>query len=161
MIRATQRSITRIIGPRRSNDLDTAKAKSCSYTTASFTQTKATTASCARLQLREARRRISATSLLGTVRSSERLQELTKELHLNDIVQMTGWLPKPEDVNIALNAGDIGLVMRVGHASDDFHMTGALVHSMAVGLPILGAQLGGVSEVVHDGIQGYLFPQTI
>ncbi len=96
--------------------------------------------------------------LVGDGSEFERLQELTKELHLNDIVQMTGWLPKPEDVNIALNAGDIGLVMRVGHASDDFHMTGALVHSMAVGLPILGAQLGGVSEVVHDGIQGYLFP---
>lgn len=96
--------------------------------------------------------------LVGNGPEFERLQALTTELGLGDIVKMTGWLPTPEDVNVALNAGDIGLVMRVGHASDDFHMTGALVHNMAVGLPILGAKLGGVSEVVEDGVQGYLFP---
>lgn len=96
--------------------------------------------------------------LVGNGPEFDRLQELTNELALGDIVKMTGWLPKPEDVNTALNAGDIGLVMRIGHASDDFHMTGALVHNMAAGLPILGAKLGGVSEVVENGIQGYLFP---
>lgn len=96
--------------------------------------------------------------LVGNGPEFDRLQALTDELGIRDLVTMTGWLPKPEDVNVALNAGDIGLVMRIGHASDDFHMTGALVHNMAVGLPILGAQLGGVSEVVEDGVQGYLFP---
>ncbi|HMP75537.1 MAG TPA: glycosyltransferase [Kiritimatiellia bacterium] len=96
--------------------------------------------------------------LVGNGPEFERLQALARELRIDDIVRMTGWLPKPEDVNIALNAGDIGLVMRVGHASDDFHMTGALVHNMAAGLPILAAKLAGVSEVVEDGVQGQLFP---
>lgn len=96
--------------------------------------------------------------LVGHGPEYDRLQTLTNELGLRDVVTMTGWLPKPEDVNVALNAGDIGLVMRIGHASDDFHMTGALVHNMAAGLPILAAKLGGVSEVVEDGVQGYLFP---
>jgi glycosyltransferase involved in cell wall biosynthesis len=96
--------------------------------------------------------------LVGNGPEFERLQELTRELGFEDRVTMTGWLPKPSDVNVALNAGDIGLVMRVGHASDDFHMTGALVHNMAAGLPILAAQLGGVSEVITDGEHGFLFP---
>ncbi len=96
--------------------------------------------------------------LVGHGPEFDHLQALCDELKVRDIVRMTGWLPKPEDVNVALNAGDIGLVMRVGHASDDFHMTGALVHNMAAGLPILGAKLAGVSEVVEDGVQGYLFP---
>lgn len=95
--------------------------------------------------------------LVGNGPEFDRLQALTRELGLSDIVRMTGWLPKPEDVNVALNAGDIGLVMRIGHASDDFHMTGALVHNMAAGLPILAAKLGGVSEVVEDGMHGFLF----
>jgi glycosyltransferase involved in cell wall biosynthesis len=96
--------------------------------------------------------------LVGNGSEFDRLKALTTELQLNDIVTLTGWLPKPEDVNLALNAGDIGLVMRIGQQSDDFHMTGALVHSMAVGLPILAAQLAGVAEVVKDGEHGYLFP---
>jgi glycosyltransferase involved in cell wall biosynthesis len=96
--------------------------------------------------------------LVGNGPEFDRLQALVLELGMQDVVRMTGWLPRPEDVNIALNAGDIGLVMRVGHASDDFHMTGALVHNMAAGLPILAARLGGVSEVVTDGVQGYVFP---
>ncbi|MCO5043874.1 MAG: glycosyltransferase [Kiritimatiellae bacterium] len=96
--------------------------------------------------------------LVGHGPEFDALQTLCGQLNVRDIVRMTGWLPKPADVNVALNAGDIGLVMRVGHASDDFHMTGALVHNMAAGLPILGAKLGGVSEVVEDGVQGFLFP---
>lgn len=98
--------------------------------------------------------------LVGDGPEFGRLQALVRELGMEEVVRMTGWLRKPEDVNVALNAGDIGLVMRVGHASDDFHMTGALVHNMAAGLPILGARLGGVTEVVDDGVQGYLFPPT-
>ncbi len=96
--------------------------------------------------------------LVGHGAEYDNLQRLRRELGIEDVVQMTGWLPKPEDVNVALNAGDIGLVMRVGAQSDDFHMTGALVHSMAVGLPILAARLAGVAEVVEDGEQGFLFP---
>lgn len=96
--------------------------------------------------------------LVGDGPEFANLKALAQELGIQDIVQMTGWLPRPEDVNVALNAGDIGLVMRVGHQSDDFHMTGALVHNMAVGLPILAARLGGVSEVVEEGVNGFLFP---
>lgn len=96
--------------------------------------------------------------LVGDGPEYARLRALVDELGLQDIVRMTGWLGKPEEVNVALNAGDIGLVMRIGHESDDFHVTGALVHNMAAGLPILAARLGGVSEVVSDGVQGRLFP---
>lgn len=95
--------------------------------------------------------------LVGDGPEMPRLKSLAIELGIADIVQLTGWLPKMADVNEALNAGDIGLVMRVGEQSDDFHMTGALVHNMAVGLPILSARLGGVSEVVHEDDAGLLF----
>jgi len=86
-----------------------------------------------------------------------RLRALAAELRLEDRVRFTGWLPGLEQVNEALNAGDIGLVMRVGRQSDNFHMTGALVHSMACGLPILAARLAGVAEAVEEGRSGLLF----
>lgn len=96
--------------------------------------------------------------LVGDGAEMANLRAQAKELAIEDIVQFTGWLPKLSDVNEAINAGDIGLVMRVGAQSDDFHMTGALVHSMACGLPILAAKLGGVSEVVLENETGLLFP---
>jgi len=95
--------------------------------------------------------------LVGDGPDMPRLRELVGELQLEDTVKLTGWLPGRADVNRALNAGDIGLVMRVGHESDNFHMTGALVHAMACGLPILAARLGGISEAVREDHNGLLF----
>lgn len=95
--------------------------------------------------------------LVGDGPERSRLEALSRELGVADIVQFTGWLPSMADVNTALNAGDIGLVMRTGMQEDDFHMTGALVHNMACGLPILAARLGGVSEVIKEGDAGLLF----
>ncbi|MEI8120602.1 MAG: glycosyltransferase [bacterium] len=95
--------------------------------------------------------------LVGDGPERMRLETMAKELKVADIVQFTGWLPSMADVNAALNAGDIGLVMRTGMQEDDFHMTGALVHNMACGLPILAARLGGVSEVIKEDDAGLLF----
>jgi glycosyltransferase involved in cell wall biosynthesis len=72
-------------------------------------------------------------------------------------VVFTGWLPASKEVAAHLNASDIGLVMRIGQFSDHFHVTGTLIHCMMCGLPSLAAQLGGISEIVTDGVEGYLF----
>jgi glycosyltransferase involved in cell wall biosynthesis len=98
--------------------------------------------------------------LVGDGPEMGRLRDLARDLGLASSVTFTGWLPSLQDVNAALNAGDIGLVMRIGQEADNFHMTGALVHSMACGLPVLGARLGGVSEVVEEGVNGMLFGPT-
>lgn len=95
--------------------------------------------------------------IVGTGSELDRLKELARELKVEQAVCFTGWLATPADVNVALNAADIGLVMRMGDASDDFHVTGALVHSMAAGLPILSAKLNGVMEIVKEGESGFLF----
>lgn len=95
--------------------------------------------------------------LIGDGPEASKLRRLVQDLRLDDQVHFTGWLPTLEEVNAALNAGDIGLVMRIGQESDNFHTTGALVHSMACGLPVLAARLGGVEEVVQEGETGLLF----
>jgi glycosyltransferase involved in cell wall biosynthesis len=95
--------------------------------------------------------------LVGDGPDRGRLETMAHKLGVSDIVQFTGWLPSMPEVNTALNAGDIGLVMRTGMQEDDFHMTGALVHNMACGLPILAARLGGVSEVIKEDEAGLLF----
>lgn len=100
--------------------------------------------------------------LIGDGPDMARLRALTSELRLDDRVRFTGWLQTLPEVNQALNAGDIGLVMRVGQPTDDFHLTGALVHSMACGLPVLAARLAGIAEVVEEDRNGLLFdPRTL
>jgi glycosyltransferase involved in cell wall biosynthesis len=95
--------------------------------------------------------------VIGTGPDFENLKELSEKLGISRKVTFSGWLPSPRDVNTGLNASDIGLAMRTGHHTDNFHVTGALVHCMAAGLPVLAARLGGMSEIVQDGDSGYLF----
>ena len=95
--------------------------------------------------------------LIGDGAEMDRLKAQARDLGIESMVLFTGWLKTLPEVNNALNAGDIGLVMRVGAESDNFHMTGALVHSLACGLPVLAARLAGVQEVVREGGNGLLF----
>ena len=89
------------------------------------------------------------------------VQRLVRSHQLEKQVILTGWLPSHADVNAHLNASDIGLVMRVGQTMDHYHVTGALVHSMMSGLPVLACRLAGIQEIVEEGREGFLFdPQS-
>ncbi len=95
--------------------------------------------------------------LIGDGPDMVRLKQMVANLRAEDAIQFTGWLKSPAQVNEALNTGDIGLAMRVGQESDNFHTTGALVHSMACGLPVLAARLDGIAEIVRENETGLLF----
>lgn len=86
------------------------------------------------------------------------LRERIAREDLGRSVVMTGWLPTSREVMAALASADIGLAMRVGHASDHYHVTGALVHCMMCSLPVLAPALSGMQEAVRDGEEGCLFP---
>lgn len=95
--------------------------------------------------------------LVGDGPEMAHLRALASELGLDEMVVFTGWLKTLREVNVALNAGDIGFVMRVGSESDHFHLTGALVHSLACGLPVLAVRLSGIQELVRENENGLLF----
>lgn len=95
--------------------------------------------------------------LIGSGPELEALKELSRMLGLSGRIIFTGWLRGEKEVNLALNAGDIGLVMRIGQSTDNFHLTDTLVHEMAVGLPIIAARLKGIEEIISDGESGILF----
>ena len=95
--------------------------------------------------------------LIGDGPELSRLRHMAKEEGLENVVVFSGWLQKLSDVNCALNAGDIGLVMRAGLDTDHYAMTGALIHNMACALPVLAARLRSIEEVIQDGQNGFLF----
>ena len=85
------------------------------------------------------------------------LETIARDNGVASQVVFAGWLADHAAVSAHLNASDIGLVMRVGQYSDHFHVTGALIHSMMCGLPVLAARLAGIEEIVSDGQEGWLF----
>lgn len=95
--------------------------------------------------------------LIGDGPEMPELRQTVTALGLQDRVLLTGWLPGLADISRALKAGDIGLVMRKGLPGDHFHVTSTLVHNLACGLPVLSARLRGISEVVEEGREGFLF----
>lgn len=95
--------------------------------------------------------------LIGDGPEMKELQRVIDERHLQERVILTRWLPGMKDISEALQASDIGLVMRRGLPGDHFHVTSTLAHNMACGLPVLAVGLQGISEVVEDGVQGYMF----
>lgn len=95
--------------------------------------------------------------LIGDGPEMANLRALSKELHLENIVTFTGWLPTETDLNNALAATDIGLVMRTGQETDHFHMTDTLAHEMACAKPILAVDLKGISEILAKSDAGHTF----
>ncbi|NOU36674.1 MAG: glycosyltransferase family 4 protein [Kiritimatiellaceae bacterium] len=95
--------------------------------------------------------------LVGSGPEMNRLKLMCSELGMTDRVIFTGWLPTEQDVVEAIRTADVGLVMRIGQFSDNFHVTDTLSHEMACGLPILAARLKGVEELVKENKTGLLF----
>jgi len=95
--------------------------------------------------------------LIGDGPEMKEVREFVESHTLHDRVLLLEWLPELSDISQALSASDIGLVMRKGLLGDHFHVTSTLVHNLACGLPLLAVRLDGISEVLEEGEQGYLF----
>lgn len=95
--------------------------------------------------------------LIGDGSEMKELREYVNRRKLNSCIFLVGWLPGIKEIASALQASDIGVVMRKGFPGDHFHVTSTLVHNLASGLPILSARLDGIAEVIEEGVQGYMF----
>jgi glycosyltransferase involved in cell wall biosynthesis len=84
----------------------------------------------------------------GRGRESERLRQLTEQLGLNDVVQFLGYR---NDIPNLMNACDIMVQPSLEEA---FGVS--LVEAMAIGRPIVGSNVGGIPEVVENGVTGFL-----
>ena len=95
--------------------------------------------------------------LIGNGPEMENLKKISNDLRITESVIFTGWLPTENDLNNAIAASDIGLVMRIGQETDHFHMTDTLSHEMACAKPILAVNLRGIAEIIKNGENGFLF----
>jgi colanic acid/amylovoran biosynthesis glycosyltransferase len=88
-----------------------------------------------------------------------RLDSLIAELNLTGIVRLLGWQTQQQVVEI-LDRSHVLLAPSVTAASGDQEGTPvALMEAMAMGLPVVSTHHSGISEVVRDGVCGYLVPE--
>lgn len=91
--------------------------------------------------------------IVGDGSYKARSEELTRELGLGDRVALPGWVPQSE-LHRTLQGARVGVVPSVWPEP-----LGAVgIEMLRHGLPVVGFDVGGISEWLKDGVNGYLVP---
>jgi len=90
----------------------------------------------------------------GDVAYREELKRMALELGLRERVHFLGWR---SDVPRVVKASDVCILPSVDH-SESFGMV--LAEGMAVSKPCIGSNMGGIPEVIEDGVTGLICEPT-
>lgn len=88
--------------------------------------------------------------IVGDGSLAKDLQEEAKNLGISDCVVFTGFVREVEEIERVL---DISVITSKAEA-----LCLSLIESMSAGVPAIGTDSGGVSEVIQHGENGYLVP---
>jgi colanic acid/amylovoran biosynthesis glycosyltransferase len=89
----------------------------------------------------------------------KKLEQLIRDLNAQEIIHLSGWKNKQAILEL-LQSSHILLAPSVtGQDGDQEGIPNALKEAMASGLPVISTFHGGISELVQDGISGYLVPE--
>ena len=98
-------------------------------------------------------------SIVGDGPLKEELQQLTKELNVEETVKLLGWKDRQEVIEI-LNQADIMLAPSVTSKNGDMEgIPVGIMEAMAVGLPVVSTYHSGIPELIEDGVSGFLVPE--
>jgi glycosyltransferase involved in cell wall biosynthesis len=90
--------------------------------------------------------------IAGDGAEREQLERRARELRVDDRVRFLGSQPRERVVEL-FRAADAAIL---SSSWENFPHT--IVEALAVGTPVLATRVGGVAEVVHDGVNGLLVP---
>lgn len=88
--------------------------------------------------------------IVGDGSLKEELQKLSEELNIAKNVTFTGFLAEVEEIESAL---DLSVITSTSEA-----LCLSIIESMSAGIPAVGTDTGGISEVICHGVNGYLVP---
>jgi glycosyltransferase involved in cell wall biosynthesis len=88
--------------------------------------------------------------LVGDGGEREHLENLTDDLKIRECVEFIGRVPH-ENVQNYMNQSDVFVLPSL---SEGFPVT--ILEAMACGLPVVATRVGGIPDIVEDGINGYL-----
>jgi glycosyltransferase involved in cell wall biosynthesis len=88
--------------------------------------------------------------IIGDGPERPRLEATAAALRITDCVQFAGWLPR-EEVREAYQAATF-----LVHVSTYEGMSNVILEALASGLPVAASQIPGNTELIQDGINGFL-----
>ena len=91
--------------------------------------------------------------IVGDGPKKEELLFSIKSMKLEDIIELPGHLPR-DDVRSILQGADVLLLTSLAEG-----VSNSVLEAMAVGVPVVTTNVGGMAEVVRDGVDGYLVPR--
>lgn len=98
-------------------------------------------------------------TIVGTGSMENTLQEFTEQHGLADAVTFTGWVSE-EELREHYVSADFVVVPSIETASGDTEgMPTVIAEAFASGNPVIASKVGGISDVVVDGENGYLVQQ--
>ncbi|WP_066193241.1 MULTISPECIES: N-acetyl-alpha-D-glucosaminyl L-malate synthase BshA [Gracilibacillus] len=86
--------------------------------------------------------------LIGDGPENARMHELVRELNLEHVVHFLG---KQKNIPELLSVADLKLLLS---EKESFGLV--LLEAMACGVPCIGTNVGGIPEVIEDGVNGYI-----
>lgn len=98
-------------------------------------------------------------NIMGDGPLKEDLQQLIQELDVGHIVKLLGWKQQQEIIEILNHAHILVAPSVTAQDGDQDAPVNTLKEAMAMGLPVVSTQHGGIPELVEDGISGFLVPE--
>ena len=87
------------------------------------------------------------------------LTKLSKKLNISNKIKFIGYIPREKLVNY-YNISDILILPSISLPSENIEAFGiVLAEAMACCVPVIGSNIGGISELIQDGYNGYLVPE--
>ena len=88
----------------------------------------------------------------------EELTQMVQQLNAQEYIHLTGHIPWHETPQ-ALSQAEIFVVPSIQDASGNVDgLPNVLLEAMASGCAVIATSVGGITEVIHDGINGLLVP---
>ena len=107
---------------------------------------------------RLARQRPIALTVVGDGEWRSRISEVVSETDASGFVNMAGRVSEDELIE-AYRRADVFVLPAVFDSKGDTEGLGVvLIEALSMGLPVVGANVGGIPDIVVDGKTGWLFP---
>jgi len=92
-------------------------------------------------------------AILGEGPARGRLVDLARTLGLEGRLDLPGWV-KSEDLPTWYAAADLFVLL-----SESEGWPNVVVEALACGAPVIGSRVGGIPEMISDGVNGFLLPE--
>jgi colanic acid/amylovoran biosynthesis glycosyltransferase len=98
-------------------------------------------------------------TIIGAGQLKEKYQDLIQELNIEDYITLDNWHAHEEYIDILNNAHIFILPSVTAQNNDQEGIPNVLKEAMAMGLLVVATDHSGNSELIEDGISGYLVPE--